>query len=186
MIARSLNELARRCPESIYAAFYSLPELRDVFLSVVGENAAEPWSRKPPSEYVKQIDEEGKKALLEKTADFLRGLDAESRGRTMHALSSWCDADGLFGFAMAKFSSNEKKFEALYRAGATRGVFDAVAEEKKKNAELLGEKLTAAERAAYYLQALNVIAQLSERGQLAYFHEVFGYWSEKLPAPAGG
>ncbi|MFH1279788.1 MAG: hypothetical protein ABIK65_15585 [Candidatus Eisenbacteria bacterium] len=184
MITRSLNDLARRRPESIYGAIYSLPELREVFLSVVDEKAADSWSHKPPAEFENQIDGEKKKELLEKAGDFLRGLDDESRGRTMHALNSWCEADGLFRFAMSKCSSNEKKYESIYRTRATRGVFDALDEGRRKQPELLGEKLSAAERSAYYLQALNAIAQLSERGQLAYFHEVFGYWSEKL-APKG-
>lgn len=180
MVTRSLNELARRRPESIYGALYSLPELREVFLSVVEENAADPWSHKNPSDFDMQIDGGKKKDLLEKATEFLRALDDESRGRTMHALTAWCEADGLFRFAMSKCSSNEKKYESLFRARATRGVFDTLDGDRKKAPEFLGEKLSASERSAYYLQALNAIAQLSERGQLAYFYEVFGYWSEKL------
>jgi len=182
MVERKLNDLARKHPDSIYAAFYSLPELRSVFVAAVGEDENDPWSARPPSGFAKKLEESQKKDLTAKVAAFLGGLDEESRGRTMHAIRSWCDADGLFGYAMEKCSSNDRKFEALYFAAATRGVFDSLGEEKRSRPDLLGEKLTAPERAALYLQALNAVAQMSERGQLAYFHEVFGYWSEKLTA----
>ena len=179
MIESSLNKLARKQTDSIFAAFYSLPELREMFLAVVGENREEPWSAQSPQVFLKKLDEGARKEIITRVAAFLDGLEPEDRGRTMHALTSWCDADSMFRFAMAKCSSNDKKFEALRRAGATSGVFDTLGEEKRGAPELLGEKLTATERSAFYMQALNAVAQIGERGQLAYFSEVFGVWSDR-------
>ncbi|MFH1679718.1 MAG: hypothetical protein ABIH26_03635 [Candidatus Eisenbacteria bacterium] len=182
MIEKNLNELARKRPESFFAALYSLPELRPLFVSVAGEDRAEPWGSRPPAAFQKKIGREAKRDLVTKVAEFLAGLDPDSRGRTMHALASWCDADALIQFAMTKCASHQKKFEALYSAGATRPVFDSLPEARRPSAQAVGDTLTQAERARFHMEALNVIAEMSERGQLAYFSELFGYWSDRPSA----
>jgi hypothetical protein len=178
MVKRNLNELAKRHPRAVYAAFYSLPELNPVFLSVVEEDAEEPWEGQPPSFFSKKIDEKEKQELISSVAGFLSGLDPDSQGRAMHALTSWCDADALFGFAMSKWSSNQKKFEAIFSVETTRRVFDSLDEKRKESPTALAESLTPAERSHFYMKALNEISQLSERGQLAYFSRIFGIWAE--------
>jgi hypothetical protein len=178
MVKRNLNELAKKHPRSVYAAFYSLPELHAVFLSVVEEDAEEPWEGQPPSFFSKKIDEKGKEELIAQVAAFLSGLDPDSQGRTMHALNSWCDADALFGFAMSKWSSNQKKFEAICSVETTRGVFDSLDEKRRSSPAALAESLSPVERSRFYMKALNEVSQLSERGQLAYFSRIFGIWAE--------
>jgi len=182
MIRKNLNELAKRHPDSIFAAIYSLPELRSLFLAAAGEDREEPWSSHLPAAFSKALDRDTKKEVLAKTADFLAGLDPESRGRTMHALASWCDADSLFRFAMSKCASHQKKFEAIHAAAATRSIFDSLPEEKRRSGGEIGESLTQAERARYHMEALSAIARLTERGQLAFFSELFAIWSDRAPA----
>jgi hypothetical protein len=179
MIEKNLNELARKRPESFFAALYSLPELRSLFLSVMGEDREEPWGNRPPAAFTKRIGRDAKKALVAKIAEFLAGLDPDSRGRTMHTLTSWCDADALVQFAMTKCASHQKKFEALFSAAATRRIFDPLPEERRRSAQSVGDTLSPAERARFHLEAINEIAEMSERGQLAYFSELFGYWSDR-------
>ncbi len=178
MVKRNLNELAKKHPGSIYAAFYSLPELNPVFPSVVKEDAEEPWEGQPVSFFSKKIDEKGKQELISRVADFLSGLDPDSQGRSMHALTSWCDAEALFSFAMSKWSSNQKKFEAIFSVETTRMVFDSLDGKRRESSSVLAESLSPAERSHFYMKALNEISQLSERGQLAYFSRVFGVWAE--------
>jgi hypothetical protein len=179
---KGLSELAKRRPESIFAAIYSLPELNPLFLSVVGEDREEPWSSRPPAVFSKKIGREAKKELLARVAAFLSGLDPDSRGRAMHTLASWCDADGLLQFAMTKCASHQKKFEAIFSIAATRAIFDPLPAEKRSSAATIGESLSQAERARYHMEALNVISQMTERGQLAYFSELFALWSERESA----
>lgn len=179
MIRRNLIRLAERYPDSAFAAFHALPELRAVFVGAVGERPEEPWSGLRPEAFAKRLKEDEKKRIFDRLAEFLGDRDEESRGRTMHVLDSWCAADGVFRYAMAKRSSTRKLFEALGRSEETRPVFDRLDGALRENPSRIAESLPPAERSRLYTEALGRIAELSERGQLRFFGRVFESWAEE-------
>ena len=179
MIRRNLVRLAERYPDSAFAAFHALPELRPVFVGAVGENPEEPWSGLRPEAFAKRLKEDEKNRLFDRLAEFLAEMDEESRGRTMHVLDSWCAADGVFRYAMSKRSSARKLFEALGGAEETRPVFDRLDPALREEPSRIGESLHPAERARLYTEALGRIAELSERGQLRFFGRALGTWAEE-------
>ncbi|MBN1827217.1 MAG: hypothetical protein JW958_13245 [Candidatus Eisenbacteria bacterium] len=179
MIRRNLVRLADRYPDAAFAAFHALPELRPIFIESVGEDPEEPWMGMRPEAFGKMLKEERRKLLFDRLAEFLGGMDEESRGRTMHVLESWCAADGVFRYAMSKRSSTRKLFEALQAAEETRPVFEGSDREKGGDPGRLGESLSPAERSRLYKEALGRIAELSERGQLRFFARALAVWAEE-------
>ena len=179
MVRQELNRLVKKHPESIFAAIYSLSELRRIFLDIMGDEPDDPWSGKTPAAFQERIGEQLGRELISGVADFLRGLDTKSSGRTMHVLSCWCDADTLFRYAMSRHPSNRSRFAAIYSAEETRAVFEEFDVSKIKDPFDLADALSPSARTECYFRALDLIAHLSERGQLRYFSKVFTVWPEE-------
>lgn len=179
MIRQELNRLIKKHPESAFAAIYSLSELRRIFLDVMGDDPDDPWSGKAPAAFQERIGEQLGRELVSGIADFLNGLDTESSGRAMHVLSCWCEADTLFRYAMSRHPSNRSRFAAIYSADETRVVFEKFTVSETGNPFDLADTLSPSERTECYFRALDLIAHLSERGQLRYFSKVFTVWPEE-------
>jgi len=176
-----IASLIEKYDSSIYGAFYSLPELQPIFISIFGEGDPAPWNYWSPYEIGKGLDEEKKIMLVDKIVAYLNSKDETYRKRCIKRIRYWCIADSQFEL-LSEYITVERMMAAIFSVRATRDLFNDALKGRVPeddipvvSPEWAGGTLASGEISEIYFAALNRIAGLSEKNQLKYFAGIFNY-----------
>lgn len=179
-VVPNLLHLSKKYNQILYAAFYSLPETKETFLSVVSEEVN---SAIFPSVNMNRIlTNEKKKTLIDKVTHHLNKKDKDYQEKTIKRLGYWCALSSFFeGLLEYNLISEEIFMEAMFSAPATKGLFKGYTRGQpinKISPEFIGATLSSSERARIYSAVLNKISGLGEKEQLDYLSIILNYFKK--------
>lgn len=172
-IRRMLEPTAGEYPAAFLAAVYSLPETKEVFFSLVGEDPADPWKYRSIESFDLHTTPVQKRAVIHNTARLLEEKPWEECDRTVDAIRRWCEADRILDLAGAGFGAFFSARATAHLAGEVRPrvPYDPTPES-------LAAKLDPPERLSLYKDVLTAVASLDPAARMGFFGEVFAYMAE--------
>lgn len=167
-----LKRLQVKYGDFIFAALYSLPESKNQFLEITGN---ESWETYAPKELAELIPEEAKQKLIHSISGKVSNKSFTKR------VEYWILA--YYQLYQAQLlTSTEETMAAIYQQEQTRGLFHNILANRNMKSDVdplvVGSTVSSGEANEILYSTLNVISNLEAKDRLIYFNNLHATLSD--------
>lgn len=167
-----LKQLQNRYGDIIFAALYSIPESKNQFLEIAGN---ESWGTHSPEELAESIPEDIKQNLVDSITS--KNFNRSSIKRTEYWILAYYQL-----YSAQMLTSTEETMAAIYDQGQTQSLFRDILTNRNMDTDVhpmvVGSTLSSGETNEILYGALNVISNLEAKDQLIYFSSFYATLSD--------
>ncbi|MFP4370534.1 MAG: hypothetical protein ACOC3T_05775 [Bacteroidota bacterium] len=170
MIREKINGLENTYDNSVFRAFYSLPELRPFSIIQLDETYKmydQEWIS--PEKYVSKLNENSKDKLKDRVASMLSERNEIETPAILEKLEAWCKADKQL-YILHEYMGFEKVFlvNAMRNIELTKNIGIEQNAADKTPESMTGQNVDEA-----FYDGINRIANLETKSQLGYYSGLF-------------